>query len=203
MTTRLPREHREQQAQREQQARSPLLIRGMTADDCEAVAVVRVRGWQFAYAGLIPQPYLDAMDAGEDAVRRRAHFAAGRGRVFNIVAERDGAVIGWACCGPYRPDVPRTGDGELYALYVLPEHLSTGAGRALMAEALAWAGAAGHRVLRLWVLEGNARARRFYERCGFAADGAEEPFDVGGVSVPEVRYARRLSASDAAAASAG
>ncbi|MEV5463785.1 GNAT family N-acetyltransferase, partial [Streptomyces cellulosae] len=38
----------------------------------------------------------------------------------------------------------------------------------------------------------NDRARRFYERAGFRADGAEEPFEVDGVAVPEVRYARPL-----------
>ena len=44
----------------------------------------------------------------------------------------------------------------------------------------------------LWVLKGNDRARRFYQRAGFTADGAEEPFDVDGVAVPEVRYVREL-----------
>lgn len=44
----------------------------------------------------------------------------------------------------------------------------------------------------LWVLKGNARARRFYERAGFRPDGAEEPFEVEGVAVPEVRYVRAL-----------
>ncbi len=42
----------------------------------------------------------------------------------------------------------------------------------------------------LWVLKGNARARRFYEIAGFAADGAEEAYEVDGVPVPEVRYVR-------------
>jgi RimJ/RimL family protein N-acetyltransferase len=45
----------------------------------------------------------------------------------------------------------------------------------------------------LWVLKGNTRARRFYERQGFAADGAEEPFEVDGVPVPEVRYTKALT----------
>ena len=47
----------------------------------------------------------------------------------------------------------------------------------------------------LWVLKGNARARRFYVRAGFRADGAEEPFEVDGVGVPEVRYVRVLTGS--------
>lgn len=40
------------------------------------------------------------------------------------------------------------------------------------------------------MLKENARARRFYERAGFAADGAEETFEADGVLVPEVRYVR-------------
>ncbi|MBO0511222.1 GNAT family N-acetyltransferase [Streptomyces beijiangensis] len=179
-------------------------IRDMTADDCHAVATVRVRGWQFAYAGLMPQPYLDALDIEAQAARRREVFEGGRGKVVNVVAERDGEVIGWGCCGPYREDDGSpTADGELYALYLLPEHLSTGVGRALAAELTARAATAGFPVLRLWVLKENARARRFYEKAGFAADGAEEPFEVDGVLVPEVRYSRPLSATDAAAPNFG
>lgn len=42
------------------------------------------------------------------------------------------------------------------------------------------------------VLEGGTRARRFPGRAGCAADGVEEPFEVGGTAVPEVRYAKEL-----------
>lgn len=62
-----------------------------------------------------------------------------------------------------------------------------------MAEILARSAADGFPDLSLWVLKENAPARRFYERAGFAPDGAEEPFQVGGVLVPEVRYVRPLS----------
>lgn len=184
-------------------------LRDMTIDDCEAVARVRVRGWQSAYAGLVPQALLDAMSVEEDAERLRAHLAeaeaagesAGAGR--NVVADRDGQVIGWGCYGAYRDGGKPTADAELYALYVLPEHRSTGAGRVLTAELLARAAADGHPRMLLWVLTENALARRFYAKAGFAPDGAEASFDVRGVAVPETRYARRLSAADAAAVSRG
>lgn len=178
-------------------------IRDMTVEDCEAVSTLRIRSWRHAYAGLVPQSHLDAMDVTVEAARRRDRFADDIGRIAHVVAERDGAVVGWACCGPHRADVRHTGGGEVYAIYVLPEHLSTGAGRALMDEMIARSADRGHRTLCLWVLAENHRARRFYERAGFAADGAEESFDVGGVQVPEVRYARRLSASEAATANRG
>ncbi|WP_406290721.1 GNAT family N-acetyltransferase [Streptomyces sp. NBC_00209] len=165
----------------------------MTPDDCEAVATVRVRGWQSAYAGLMPQAHLDAMDIAEDAELRRRYLSSRNG-VVNVVAERPGlGVVGWAALGPYREDGHRLERGELYAIYVLPEQTGTGVGRALMAEVLARATAAGHPDLALWVLKDNAPARRFYERAGFHADGAEEPFDVDGVGVPEVRYVRTLT----------
>ncbi|WP_231626373.1 GNAT family N-acetyltransferase [Streptomyces apocyni] len=168
-----------------------LRIREMTDADCDAVAEIRVRGWQSAYRGMVPQPYLDALSVEQDAARRRLHLRAG-GPVVNLVAERAGTVVGWACHGPYREGAAHTPDAELYALYVHPAQIGTGAGRALLARAQSSRAALGHPHLLLWVLKENTRARRFYERAGFAADGVEEPFDVRGVSVPEVRYARAL-----------
>ncbi|RFU86610.1 GNAT family N-acetyltransferase [Streptomyces triticagri] len=173
----------------------------MTAADAGAVASVRVRGWQSAYRGLIPDGYLDAMDIAANTARLRARVLRRDPSVSDLVAEREGAVVGWGCVGPYRHDeepAPQQGtgtDGELYALYVDPDQVGTGAGRALMQALLDAARAAGHGRVLLWVLEGNDRARRFYERAGFAADGAREPFEVDGVAAPEVRYCRSLSGS--------
>jgi ribosomal protein S18 acetylase RimI-like enzyme len=185
------------------QAGIPIGIREMTFSDCEAVATVRVRGWQHAYAGLMPQAYLDAMSIEKDASRRRRLLAEGDGRVLNLVAERDGEVVGWACFGPSRDDDVPAGTAELYAIYVLPEHLSTGVGRALMEVLTHRVAAARYPLVLLWVLADNHHARRFYEHAGFVPDGAEEPFEVAGVPVPEVRYARRLSASAAGGPSLG
>ncbi|MET8078612.1 GNAT family N-acetyltransferase [Streptomyces sp. NPDC005303] len=170
-----------------------LRIRPMVLADCDRVAEIRVRGWQSAYQGLIPQSYLDAMSVARDAERHRARFGQGDGTVVNLVAERDGEVMGWACHGPYRDGEVRTADAELYAVYVDPRRYGTGIGHALLREALWNRTALGHDRMYLWVLKGNSRARRFYERAGFEADGTEEPFEADGIPVPEVRYARTLN----------
>ncbi|MGX1565661.1 N-acetyltransferase family protein [Streptomyces sp. NPDC055506] len=168
-------------------------VREMAFADCDRVAEIRVRGWQSAYRGLIPQSYLDGLSAAEDAERRRTYFAQADDSVVNLVAEdAAGELVGWACHGPYRDGEVRTPDAELYAIYVHPEHLGRGVGRALLAESVERCSLAGHGRLLLWVLKENGRARRFYERAGFLADGAEEPFEVEGATVPEVRYARPL-----------
>lgn len=112
---------------------------------------------------------------------------------MNLVAEDEGGeVVGWACHGPYRDGEARTADAELYALYVDAARFGAGIGRALAGESVRRCRAAGHARMLLWVLKGNVRARRFYDRAGFRPDGAEEPFEVDGVAVPEVRYARPL-----------
>ncbi|MGX1851880.1 N-acetyltransferase family protein [Streptomyces sp. NPDC055299] len=179
----------------------------MTAADVDAVSAVRVRGWQHAYRGLMPQAYLDAMSVAADAGRRRAWFGRRTTEVSDLVAERDGEVIGWASVGPARdPDIapgaeelpaPRPTAGELLALYVAPDLIGTGVGRALLAAGTADARAKGFDTLYLWVVRGNTLARRFYERAGFVPDGAEESHEVGGRSVPELRYRRRLTPESA------
>jgi GNAT superfamily N-acetyltransferase len=112
-------------------------------------------------------------------------------------------IVGYASFGP-ETDVltgqwPRSltdagRDGrvaELYALYVRPAWWSTGTGRALMDRVLAKTRAARYQSVVLWVLRDNTRARRFYERAGFAPDGATGVLeDLGGVT--EVRYRRAV-----------
>ncbi|WP_282685466.1 MULTISPECIES: GNAT family N-acetyltransferase [unclassified Streptomyces] len=173
-----------------------VMIRDMRLDDCGAVATIRVRGWQHAYRGLLPQPYLDAMDIAEETGQRRRYFEE-RGEAVNVVAQQpDGTVTGWACVGPHRAEDHGLPGCELYAIYVLPEHIGTGTGRALLTELTARATAAGHADMTLWVLRENAPARRFYERAGFRPDGGEDTFLAGGTLVTEVRYVRRLTPPD-------
>ncbi|MFE9763813.1 GNAT family N-acetyltransferase [Streptomyces sp. NPDC005808] len=168
----------------------------MTLADCPRVSEIRVRGWQAAYRGLIPQPYLDALSVAEDTARRRARFGQGGGEVVNLVAEQHDEVVGWVCHGPSRDGEVRTGDAELYAIYVRPDRVGCGVGSALLRESTMRCAAAGYERMLLWVLKENTPARRFYERAGFTPDGAEEPFDADGVAVPEVRYLRALTGAE-------
>ena len=42
--------------------------------------------------------------------------------------------------------------------------------------------------MALWVLQANARARRFYQIAGFRTDGSVKDADLNGIALPEVRY---------------
>lgn len=93
-----------------------------------------------------------------------------------LVAEEDGAAAGVAA---YSSE-------WLNSLYVLPQWWSRGVGRALHDEVLARQRAGGCSRCHLWVLEHNDRARRFYERLGWAENGTSrvvpfppKPIDIG------------------------
>ena len=91
-------------------------------------------------------------------------------------------MVGFTYLGPSEePGVP-----ELYAIHVDPAYVGTGVGRLLMIDALEHLG---ERARVLWVLEGNARARRFYERGGWALDGTTRDVPMGGETAHQLRYA--------------
>jgi GNAT superfamily N-acetyltransferase len=115
--------------------------------------------------------------------------------VENVLATLDGAVVGWASFGPYRGEPDSTADGELYALYLRPEWVGRGVGRALTDAVVAGTVRRGRRRLLVWVLADNSRARRFYAAAGFAPDGTETSDDYDGVPLRELRYVRDLPAA--------
>jgi ribosomal protein S18 acetylase RimI-like enzyme len=172
-----------------------LSIRDMTAADIREVSAVRITGWKSAYAGLIPQDYLDGLSVEADSEYRRGVFMTDP-RILDLVAVHAGTVVGWGVLGPCRDEGRSAEDGEIYALYVAPSLIGTGVGRTLMGELIARAVQGGFRSLSLWVLAKNHRARRFYERAGFSPDGEQAQWAVGQISVPEVRYFRPMQNAD-------
>ena len=191
-------------------------VREGAAADIPAVEEVRRASWRAAYAGLIEARHIERATARPSRLSRPD---PSRHTLVAVTREHP-VVVGYASFGPERSLLsvdahpafagPATGvggspadaaplteaglageTGEVYALYVAPDWWSTGTGRSLMAAALTALSEAGYRRAVLWVLAGNARARRFYERAGFSADGAENVLTgLGGVL--EVRYARPL-----------
>ena len=170
-------------------------VRPATLDDSERIADIHVKTWQAAYAGVMPQDFLDRLDLGaRTAMWRRA--IDGRtppGGIF--LAEVDSEVVGFVAVGRYRQPAgdPDPMVGEVFAIYVAAEHWSTRAGQALMRTAVGHLADHGVAEIRLWVLADNPRARRFYERFGYVVDGETRVEDIAADypdarPVEEVRY---------------
>ena len=144
--------------------------------DAVAIADIQVETWLDTYAGMIPDRTLLGLS-------RARHIQSWRGilrdtREDNItrVAEGPGAcVVGFANAGRARPtNLPY--DGEVYTLYVLPDHQGAGHGRRLLGGLFSALSAAGCRNALVWVLAENP-ARFFYEAVGGTLIATrEEPF---------------------------
>lgn len=116
----------------------------------------------------------------------------GRARTFALLLARSaGQVAGFVAFGASRDeDAPPFG-AEIWAIYVKPAFWSTGAGRRLWLAALGQMQAEGYKSISLWVIAGNDRAIRFYERAGFVAEPeSRKKFAHGGATLEEVLYMR-------------
>jgi GNAT superfamily N-acetyltransferase len=88
------------------------------------------------------------------------------------IAEADGVAAGYVKLGPMKLPVQTSRRAlVLDQLYVLKDHHGTGVASALMDWAIGEARRRGAEELYLTVYTDNHRARRFYDRYGFAAVG--------------------------------
>lgn len=168
-------------------------VREATADDAMAVAQAHVRSWQAGYRGLIDQEFLDALRPEDRASNYGFAVMNSDGR-HTIVALDQGIICGHITTGRSRDqDLPNS--GEIWALYVDPSRWGKGVGSALMTAGCNELRRSGYQQGHLWVISGNSRARRFYEREGWRTDGIDRADVIGASSVHEVRYRISLGGS--------
>lgn len=167
------------------------LVRRAVPQDGEAIARVHIEGWQAAYRGQLPDRFLNQLS---DEFERRSQFwtthianpPSLRHEVW--VAEVEGQVQGFMALGPAR-DAASDSIGELYAIYVHPTRWQQGLGRAMLTRATDRLASLRYSTAMLWVLDSNARTRRFYERAGWTAAGRTKTETLpDGVELREVSY---------------
>jgi GNAT superfamily N-acetyltransferase len=159
-------------------------LRAATAADGPAIGAIKMDTWRHAYAGVLPAPVLDGLDAAQESADwgAYAHDTPAEHRL--IVAVRGREVIGYGRSEPC-PDADLAGAGEVAGLYVQPSAQSTGAGRVMLAWLVDDLAARTFDPIVLWHFVGNERAAAVYAAAGFEPDGARRP--VPGLDVDEVR----------------
>jgi GNAT superfamily N-acetyltransferase len=141
----------------------------------------------------MPDDFLDVLSISERTAgwtRRLSHSEPGH----VLIVEWDGRVAGFCVFGPSRDDDSKNqGISEIIALNIHPEHWRCGLGTLLCRHVLQQMSSEGSTAATLWTIEGNMRARRFYERLGFEPDGtARAESKLVGIPLAEVRYRRAL-----------
>ena len=154
-------------------------------DDIYAVSNVYEQSWKYAYQNIIPQQYLDSIPAGR--------WAKGleNNRDSCLVAVEEGRIAGTSSIRGSRWE-KYSDYGEIISIYFLPEYMGKGYGKLLLERAVEELHKRGFQKVLLWVLEENARARRFYDKCGFSPVGEVMADCIGGKELREVMYAREI-----------
>ena len=162
-------------------------------DEARALTQIHIDAWKWAYRGILPDHYLQGLD--QEYERRlqvwRRLLGADVARSAVWVADEGEEAVGFASTGPSRAEGAPWAEAELYSIYVLERVAGTGVGHALLADAIAEMRKQDDLVATLRVLEGNLRARRFYEREGWTPDGGRMVEHGPGFDLVEIRY--RLS----------
>lgn len=163
-----------------------LTIRLAQPEDAAVVARIHIDSWKIAYRGLVPDAFLDGMNyANREAAIKNA-IANHQDETY--LAKAQGEAVGILTIGTSRDsDLDSTTVGEIWGIYLHPQHWRRGYGRLLVDFAEDSLLRRGNRVIVLWVFEGNSRARRFYEAVGYQPDGAMKIFDRGW-ELPVMRY---------------
>src|SRR5438309_2968461 len=135
-----------------------IALRPATAADATTLLEIQREASLAAFPHIFP-PGLYPFPSDQVLRKWLEQLAAPDSRV--VIAERNGHPVGAAAYGPRRFD----------QLWIVPSEWGSGLSQVVYDEVLRGLLELSSGVCRLWVLAENHRARRFYERRGWRADG--------------------------------
>ena len=153
-------------------------LRELRPDDWPAVRAIYAEGIRSGHATFETEtPSWEVWEAAHPELR--------------LVAERDGAIVGWAALSPVSARRCYRGVGEV-SLYVAEEARGAGLGRVLLERLVALSEAAGYWTLTAGVFPENEASLRLHTACGFRQVGVRERLgELGGVWRDVVLLERR------------
>lgn len=171
------------------------MIINATINDANEIARIHVEAWRAAYKGIVPDSYL--LNLSIEKRTKNWHNALSKSTNGTMLAlNQSDRIVGWVSFGSCRDD-DGMGIGEINAIYLLPDHWGKKIGKELMIFAESELTNMGYKVITLWVLELNHRARRFYEKLGYKYDGTAKKHNFDGIVLDEYRYRKTAQQGDA------
>ena len=136
-----------------------MIVRDLRPDDWPAVRAIYEDGIRSGATFETRAPSWEAWDASHPELR--------------LVAERDGAVVGWAALSPYSPRHCYRGVGDV-SVYIGEAARGAGVGRLLLEALVNRSERAGYWTLNAGVFPENEVSLRLHQTCGFRVIGVRE-----------------------------
>lgn len=138
-----------------------ILVRNALETDLQQIVETHVSCWQETYRGIMPDELLDNLNLEG---RRKYWESRLKDNYMNFVAEVDGQVVGFACCGPNR-EALKDYDAEVYAIYLKAAHHGKGLGQGLWLRCIEVLTIEEYQKVIVWVLKDNP-FKQFYLKGG-------------------------------------
>lgn len=166
-------------------------VRPAEMGDAKAIAEVHAIAAKAAYRDILPDEELRALAPVTREAKWREAIEFGDPQVH--VAEIEGEIVGFVAFDRSRdPKTPST-TGEIWSIYVKPEHWSKGVGVALWDTAREGLDEEGCTHVTVWVPIRNDRAMRFIELAGFKREmKTAKTTALGTVKIEEIRLKRTV-----------
>jgi len=163
------------------------IIEWAAEEDAKALGRVHSSSWRVAYKGIIPGEVLEKITPE----KREEYFTEALKDKLGetAVIKTDNTICGFVTLGRCRDEDLAIEYGEIWGIYLSPDHWNTGMGSILFDWAIRELTDRGFKKVSLWVLEANWRARKFYEKHGFKFDGTIKQLNIGR-KLNEVRYTK-------------
>ncbi|MGL5828833.1 MAG: GNAT family N-acetyltransferase [Angustibacter sp.] len=165
-------------------------VRTLGGEDWRSFRELRLAALQDA-----PEAFVDSY--ADESAYDEAFWRVRLGRATRIIAVIDDKPVGIVSIGS--TEDPTSGD--LYGLWVAPEHRGTGVAMALVQSAARQAQSDGRRKITLWVGTDNGRAVAFFSSVGFRPTDDRRPM-AGEQDVTEICLELPVGADSGSAATA-
>ncbi|MCL2574217.1 MAG: GNAT family N-acetyltransferase [Defluviitaleaceae bacterium] len=159
------------------------MIRPLEKSDIPRIAEIHIFAQRTTYRGVVPYVFLFKKMTVGDRIEYFKH-----NQTNGFVYDED-FIKGFITLGRCE-DEDKADSLELYRIFVDPPMQGEGVGIKLAEHFEKVATEQGYSDICLWVLEGNTNARSFYEKLGYATDGAKRISEYFKVS--EVRYSKLI-----------
>lgn len=168
------------------------IVRIATIADAQRIAEIRVKAWQHAYKGHMPEDYLQnlSIERRKEQWVQTLSDLGSKKRVF--VVENKGTIVGYCMAGPSRDEDSSDQTGDIYAIYIDPGFMRKGYGSQLLDKAVNFLKQEGYNRATLWVLSSYDPARRFYEKHGWYAEDKVKVDHREDFELHETRYRKDL-----------
>lgn len=167
-------------------------VRFASLADAPAVANLHLIASRALHEGVVPDAHWQSTSMAQRVSFWKEAIEYGEPQV--MVATQGGEVVGFVGFDRSRDPKSKNTTGELWALYVEPDHIGQGVGLALWDAAREGLQDEDCTEVTVWVPLASARALAFFDAGGFKRElNTARTVPLGGVRVEEIRFRRSLA----------